>query len=127
MTKQKSTRKSDVYTGERIRQARIEADRMSQEALGGKLGVSFQQIQKYEKAANRVSASRLHQMAEIFNKPLSWFLPPTNDGTTDIGPDMSKFIATKVGNEIAAHFLKVSVPGQELVRKLVRHLAESGL
>ncbi len=46
---------------------------MNQEKLGEALGLTFQQVQKYEKGANRVSASRLFQLAKIFNVPVSYF------------------------------------------------------
>jgi transcriptional regulator with XRE-family HTH domain len=51
----------DVYVGARVRQRRIELG-MSQERLAAELGLTFQQVQKYERAANRISASRLHRM-----------------------------------------------------------------
>jgi len=47
--------------------------KMSQEALGDKLGVTFQQVQKYEKAANRISASKLHQISLVLGVPVSFF------------------------------------------------------
>ena len=46
---------------------------ISQETLGKHLGVTFQQIQKYEKGANRVSAGRLWEIARFFNTPIEWF------------------------------------------------------
>jgi transcriptional regulator with XRE-family HTH domain len=62
----------DAHVAERIRVARI-AVGMSQEVLGGKLGVSFQQVQKYERGTNRVSAGRLYQIAQILNLPITHF------------------------------------------------------
>ncbi|MBZ6078900.1 helix-turn-helix domain-containing protein [Microvirga puerhi] len=62
----------DLRIGERIKQARLVQDK-SQEWLAGRLGVSFQQIQKYEKGANRVSAGRLMLIAEELKCSLSWF------------------------------------------------------
>ena len=61
---------TDVAIGERIRARRNQID-ISQETLGGALGVSFQQIQKYEKGMNRVGAGRLPQIARIFDIPVS--------------------------------------------------------
>ena len=52
----------DVHVGNRVRIRRLELG-MSQEKLGDALGVTFQQVQKYEKGANRVSASRLQQVS----------------------------------------------------------------
>ena len=62
----------DVHVGGRIRLRRRELD-MSQQQLGEKLGISFQQVQKYEKGTNRVGASRLWQIAEILNVHIRFF------------------------------------------------------
>jgi transcriptional regulator with XRE-family HTH domain len=62
----------DSYVAERIRAVRI-ASGMSQENLGNKLGVTFQQIQKYERGTNRVSAGRLYHIATIFDLPIAYF------------------------------------------------------
>jgi transcriptional regulator with XRE-family HTH domain len=60
---------ADIELGESIRAHRLIAG-MSQSDLAGKLGVSFQQVQKYEKGTNRVGAGRLPQIAEIFGIPI---------------------------------------------------------
>ncbi len=62
----------DEHVGNRIRVRRMLLG-MSQEKLGEGLGVTFQQVQKYEKGANRVSASRLFQLSKILNVPASYF------------------------------------------------------
>ncbi|MCV0427249.1 MAG: helix-turn-helix domain-containing protein [Roseibium sp.] len=62
----------DVYVGKRIRARRINLGE-TQEGLGRKLGVSFQQIQKYERGANRVSASRLLTFAKVLSVPVTFF------------------------------------------------------
>ncbi len=62
----------DEHVGDRIRVRRMLMS-MSQEKLGEALGLSFQQVQKYEKGANRVSASRLFQLSKILNVPVSHF------------------------------------------------------
>src|SRR3982750_2927483 len=62
----------DVHVGLRIRVARLAAG-MSQERLGHELGVTFQQVQKYEKGSNRVGASRLSHAAKILSVPVSFF------------------------------------------------------
>ncbi len=59
----------DIHVGSRLRQRRTLLG-MSQEKLAAAFGVSFQQIQKYERGANRVSASRLHQLTRILNVPV---------------------------------------------------------
>ena len=61
----------DKYVGSRVRMRRIMLG-MSQEKLGEALGLTFQQIQKYEKGTNRVGASRLQQISEILQVPVSF-------------------------------------------------------
>jgi len=62
----------DIEMGRRIRLRRVEIG-LSQSELGEKLGVSFQQVQKYEKGVNRVGASRLQQIAEALGVDLTFF------------------------------------------------------
>jgi transcriptional regulator with XRE-family HTH domain len=62
----------DIVLGKKIRARRTLA-RVSQAELGEALGVSFQQVQKYEKGVNRLSAVRLRQIANIFGEPTSYF------------------------------------------------------
>jgi transcriptional regulator with XRE-family HTH domain len=69
MTKKRRPNSADTQIGASIRAHRLIAG-MSQSELAEQLGVSFQQVQKYEKGANRVGAGRLPQIAEIFNIPI---------------------------------------------------------
>jgi transcriptional regulator with XRE-family HTH domain len=69
----------DVHVGARIRQRRLLLG-MNQEGLGDALGLTFQQVQKYEGGANRVSASRLSEIANILGVPISYFF---NEFVTD--------------------------------------------
>jgi transcriptional regulator with XRE-family HTH domain len=62
----------DVHVGKRVRMRRLLLG-MNQETLANALGLTFQQVQKYEGGANRVSASRLAAMAEILKVPISFF------------------------------------------------------
>ncbi len=62
----------DVHVGGRVK-ARRTLIGMSQEELGKHLGLTFQQIQKYEKGMNRIGASRLWQFSLILGRPISWF------------------------------------------------------
>jgi ribosome-binding protein aMBF1 (putative translation factor) len=67
----KSSNSVDEFIGKRMREGRL-ALNISQADLGEKLGVSFQQIQKYEKAVNRVSAARLFEICKALRVSLSW-------------------------------------------------------
>ena len=62
----------DNYVGSRVRLRRLMLD-MSQGTLGSELGITFQQVQKYEKGTNRISASRLQMISEILEVPVSFF------------------------------------------------------
>src|SRR3546814_18212362 len=71
--------RSGVHVGTRLRQRRTLLG-MSQEKLAQAFGVSFQQVQKYERGANRISASRLHLLNRILDVPITYFLeglPPS--------------------------------------------------
>src|SRR5829696_9954752 len=68
----KSPNPVDKHVGSRMRTRRLLAG-MSQEKLGEALGITFQQIQKYEKGTNRISVSRLHQIAGVLSAPVSMF------------------------------------------------------
>lgn len=73
--RQKQASATDLYIARRLRMARKLA-RLSQEQLAERLGVTFQQIQKYETGVNRLSATRLYEIALIFGQPVAFFLPP---------------------------------------------------
>jgi transcriptional regulator with XRE-family HTH domain len=68
----KSNSELDTFIGARLRMRRLMLG-MSQEALGEKLSLTFQQIQKYEKGTNRVSASRLYELAQALDVPVQYF------------------------------------------------------
>lgn len=62
----------DIYVGKRLRMRRVMLG-LSQEAVGKAIGVTFQQIQKYERGANRMGSSRLYDFAQILNVPTAYF------------------------------------------------------
>ncbi len=76
----------DVYVGSRVRSRRTLLG-MNQTQLGEKLGITFQQIQKYENGANRISASRLYQMTRILDVPVSFFFDGLDEGASAWSPD----------------------------------------
>ncbi len=63
----------DIFVGSRIKLARLNAG-LSQSDLAAQVGLTFQQIQKYEKGANRTSCSRLYQISKVLDLPLAYFL-----------------------------------------------------
>src|ERR1700688_151631 len=72
----------DIHVGARVRLRRMMLG-MSQEKLGDGLGITFQQIQKYEKGTNRVSASRLQHIARILLVPIPFFFEDAPGESTD--------------------------------------------
>ena len=76
---QRSSGKHDIELGRRIRLRRVEID-ISQSALADKVGVTFQQVQKYEKGVNRVGASRLQQIATALDVPVTFFFDDADAG-----------------------------------------------
>ena len=102
--------------------------RMSQEKLGDTLGITFQQVQKYENGANRISASRVQQIANILQVP-PWFFfdgsPGQPAGLGMIPADISAFIATRDGVALIKAFMQTkSVKLRRAIVHLVEELAE---
>ena len=73
----------DVHVGSRVRLRRTMLG-MSQEKLGHAIGVTFQQVQKYERGANRVGASRLHEISRILDVPVSYFFDEMSAATAAV-------------------------------------------
>lgn len=76
----------DVHVGQRVRLRRTLLG-ISQETLGACLDISFQQVQKYEKGRNRISASRLHQLGEVLDVPISYFFDDLQGEPARTRPD----------------------------------------
>lgn len=68
----------DIHVGRRVRSRRMMLS-MTQSELAGQFGLTFQQLQKYESGANRISASRLWEIAKILNVPVVWFFEEFED------------------------------------------------
>lgn len=81
----------DVHVGQRLRQRRVMLG-LSQTALGDKIGVSFQQLQKFEKGVNRMGSSRLFQVATALDVPVSYFFEGLDDQnvSNENQPDQAK-------------------------------------
>jgi transcriptional regulator with XRE-family HTH domain len=119
---------TDVYVGSRVRMRRKMLG-LSQEKLGDKLGITFQQIQKYEKGTNRVGASRLQAMATAMEVPVSYFFPDTGQtqgGLQEEGAAfMMDFMSTSEGLELSRAFTRIRSPKvRRKVVELVRAMAD---
>uniref|UniRef100_B0T9H0 Transcriptional regulator, XRE family n=1 Tax=Caulobacter sp. (strain K31) TaxID=366602 RepID=B0T9H0_CAUSK len=120
----------DLHVGARVR-VRRKVLGMSQEALANALGISFQQIQKYERGTNRVSASKLYDIARTLGAPVSYFFegladPCDPDASSDpTEASVQQFLATSEGLELAAIFPKIQRAAvRRHVLQLVRSMAE---
>lgn len=75
---QRSANSVDGHVGSRVRLRRLELG-LSQEKLAEQLGITFQQVQKYERGTNRIGASRLHQIALVLQSPITYFFEGASD------------------------------------------------
>jgi transcriptional regulator with XRE-family HTH domain len=109
---------------------------MSQEKLGESLGLTFQQVQKYEKGANRIGASRLYQIARVLGVPIEFFYDGIQfDGAVSAGgeqeTDAANFgldmLSTAEGIQLNSAFFAIRDPKvRKKVLELVRALGEAG-
>jgi transcriptional regulator with XRE-family HTH domain len=116
----------DKHVGSRVRMRRMMLS-MSQEKLGDALGLTFQQVQKYEKGTNRIGASRLQQIAHILQVPVSFFFegaPVGSSGGHHHGMGeapspayVSDFLATSDGLSLTKSFMRIK--STKLRRRIV--------
>jgi transcriptional regulator with XRE-family HTH domain len=117
----------DKHVGSRVRMRRMMLN-MSQEKLGDALGLTFQQVQKYEKGTNRIGASRLQQIAHILQVPVAFFfegaphLPGQHGGSGGMSEApspayVSDFLATSDGLSLTKAFMRIK--NSKLRRRIV--------
>jgi transcriptional regulator with XRE-family HTH domain len=106
----------DAHVGRRLRQRRI-ALGVSQEQLGQELGLTFQQIQKYEKGQNRISAGRLYKISLILSVSVGYFFEGLSaaqradkDGRAPREAEMQAFFASPEGLALTAGFMRIPDP-----------------
>ncbi|HTV28356.1 MAG TPA: helix-turn-helix transcriptional regulator [Xanthobacteraceae bacterium] len=117
----RSPREVDVHVGNRVRVLR-NLRKMTQEALAHQLGITFQQVQKYEKGSNRISAGRLQHLADILKVPITSFFEGL-DVKGKIDPTISrtnKFLATREGMRIAQTFPQLGKRAQQAILDLIK-------
>ena len=119
----------DAYVGARIG-LRRSALGLSQSALAQQLGVSFQQVQKYETGQNRISASRLHRAATVLGTSVDTFFPPVGtarDAADDGWEVMRSMTATADGRVVAVGFPRIANrETRRAVARIVQALARDG-
>lgn len=89
----------DVMVGQRLRLARLGAG-MSQTKIGDAAGVTFQQVQKYEKGANRLSASRLVEFSRVLGVSVSYFFEEI-EANDEVGPTTISIVPARVDIDLA--------------------------
>lgn len=116
----RSATERDQAVGHRIRLARSLIG-ISQTDLAARIGVSFQQVQKYEKGANRVAAQRLREIANAVGQPLDWFFGDADDARsaspTQLDNRTLETLASSEGVLLVTTFARIQSP--ELRRRVV--------
>lgn len=124
----KSPNPVDKHVGSRVRMRRLMLD-LSQTRLADALGVTFQQVQKYEKGVNRISASQLQQISLVLQVPIPFFsegLPSIAKGSKK-APDapfptyIADFLSSSDGLSLTKAFLQIK---QSSLRRSIVHLVE---
>jgi transcriptional regulator with XRE-family HTH domain len=125
MMAKKAPNPIDKHVGARVRMRRMMLS-MSQEKLGNSLGLTFQQVQKYEKGTNRIGASRLQQISHILQVPVAFFFEgaPSVGGSRSDGMGeapspayVSDFLATSDGLALTKAFMRIT--DSKLRRRIV--------
>jgi transcriptional regulator with XRE-family HTH domain len=112
--KTKTPNPIDKHVGSRLRMRRMMLD-MSQEKLGEAFGLTFQQVQKYEKGMNRISASRLQQAAQILDVSVPFFFEGAPGGHK-MGGDapspayVNEFVSSEDGLRLIKAFMRIARP-----------------
>ena len=114
---------TDVLVGTRVRIRRVELG-MSQTDLANALGVTFQQVQKYEKGTNRIGASRLHAIAGVLRVPVSYFFPagPAGEGIAGRSSEAMALLGIPGALDLLKNFARIR---NQAVQKALCVMAES--
>jgi transcriptional regulator with XRE-family HTH domain len=119
----------DVHVGRRVRLRRRELG-VSQAWLADRLGLTFQQVQKYERGSNRISASKLYQIASVLEVPITYFFEGLDDPATPKGRQyahaftgvVEELLAEPNGPQLAEAFLSIR---RRSIRKGLAELAQA--
>jgi len=111
----------DMEVGRRIRAQRLVRG-LSQTDLGRSLGITFQQVQKYEKGANRVGAGRMTRIAEVLNVPVAFFFGDTSGGKSDDASEALGFLETAGAVRLVKAYAQIADTD---IRRALVDLAES--
>src|SRR5262249_26777951 len=115
LPRKKAPKPTDQHVGARVRMRRIMLA-MSQEKLGAALGLTFQQVQKYEKGTNRIGASRLQQISHILQVPVAFFFegapnasaPHGSNGSALSMAQIDDFVSDSDGLRLIGAFMRIN-------------------
>ena len=118
----------DIYVGGRVRMRRTLLS-MSQEKLADQLGVTFQQVQKYENGSNRVGASRLFAIGQVLSVPVSYFFEGYTEEGMDFrvaedGLDIDKHLRTRETIELVKSYYSIDELARKKILDMVKALAK---
>ena len=120
--------KTDILVGSRVRMRRNMLV-LSQEKLGEKIGLTFQQVQKYEKGVNRIGAGRLYQVAQILGVPINYFYEGVIEQSAESirngdssTPPVMEFLSSGEGLQLSLAFMRIR---DHKVRRRVLDLVKS--
>ena len=117
-------REIDVHVGQRVRQRRVLCG-LSQMELANAMGLTFQQLQKYERGMNRISASKLWQISQVLDVPVQWFFKEFSELTEKEDKRRESLHMKRETLELVRNYVAVPADVQQKFLSLVKSIANS--
>ena len=117
-------REIDVHVGQRVRQRRVLCG-LSQTELANAIGLTFQQLQKYERGMNRISASKLWQISQVLDVPVQWFFKEFSESKEEEDKRRQSFHMKRETLELVRNYVAAPTDVQRKFLSLVKSIANS--
>ena len=117
-------REIDVHVGQRVRQRRVLCG-LSQTELANAIGLTFQQLQKYERGMNRISASKLWQISQVLDVPVQWFFKEISEPKNEQDKQNNSFHMKRETLELVRNYAAAPADVQRKFLSLVKSIAKS--
>jgi len=117
-------REIDVHVGQRVRQRRVLCG-LSQTELANAIGLTFQQLQKYERGMNRISASKLWQISQVLDVPVQWFFKEFSEPKNEQDKRKESFHMKRETLELVRNYVAAPADVQRKFLSLVKSIAKS--
>jgi transcriptional regulator with XRE-family HTH domain len=117
-------REIDVHVGQRVRQRRVLCG-LSQTELANAIGLTFQQLQKYERGMNRISASKLWQISQVLDVPVQWFFEEFAEPKDEEDKRKESFHMKRETLELVRNYVAAPADVQQKFLSLVKSIANS--